>query len=137
MYTRFGDELGDDLRFVILSIGVAMSLATLIVPVIIFANHRLYATVATCPLVLFWTIITGVGANPHSLDRYPGADFKSYLPLGAGSYMIFFLPVVLLSVAPAKAVARRLIFLALGLVLLIALNELSKLGLDVTAPKHG
>jgi len=43
--------------------------------------------------------------------------------------------VILLSVAPAKAVSRRLIFLALGLILLIALNELSKLGLDVTAPK--
>ena len=38
-------------------------------------------------------------------------------------------------VAPAKAVSRRLIFLALGLLLLIGLNELSKLGLDVTAPK--
>jgi hypothetical protein len=37
-------------------------------------------------------------------------------------------PLVLLSVAPAKAVSRRLIFLALGLILLIALNELSKLG---------
>jgi len=44
-------------------------------------------------------------------------------------------PLILLSVAPAKAVSRRLIFLALGLLLLIALNELSKLGLDVTAPK--
>jgi hypothetical protein len=49
--------------------------------------------------------------------------------------MIFLLPVILLSVAPAKAVSRRLIFLALGLLLLIALNELSKLGLDLTAPR--
>jgi hypothetical protein len=49
--------------------------------------------------------------------------------------MSSFLPVVVLSIAPAKAVSRRLIFLALGLLLLIALNELSKLGLDVTAPK--
>jgi len=40
-----------------------------------------------------------------------------------------------LSVAPAKAISRRLIFLALGLLLLIALNELSKLGLELTAPK--
>ena len=49
--------------------------------------------------------------------------------------MISGLPLALVSVAPAKAISRRLIFLALGLVLLIALNELSKLGLDVTAPK--
>ena len=44
-------------------------------------------------------------------------------------------PLILLLAAPAKAISRRLIFLALGLLLLIALNELSKLGLDVTAPK--
>jgi hypothetical protein len=49
--------------------------------------------------------------------------------------MIWVLPLILLSVAPAKAVSRRLIFLAIGLILLIALNEVSKLGLDVTAPK--
>ena len=42
---------------------------------------------------------------------------------------------ILLSVAPAKAISRRLIFLALGLLLLITLNELSKLGIDLTAPK--
>jgi hypothetical protein len=51
--------------------------------------------------------------------------------------MMFALPVILLSVAPAKAISRRLIFLGLGLVLLVALNELSKLGLELTAPKHG
>src|SRR5262245_29536231 len=54
-------------------------------------------------------------------------------------YSATVLPVVLsgilVSVAPAKAISRRLIFLAIGLILLIALNELSKLGLDVTAPK--
>src|SRR4029077_4864522 len=44
-------------------------------------------------------------------------------------FISWFLPLILLSVAPAKAVSRRLIFLALGLLLLIALNELSKLGL--------
>ena len=42
---------------------------------------------------------------------------------------------ILLSAAPAKAISRRLIFLATGFILLIALNQLSKLGLDVTAPK--
>jgi TctA family transporter len=51
---------------------------------------------------------------------------------------IIALPPILLSVAPAKAISRRLLFLAIGLILLIALNELSKLGWDVTAPKaHG
>jgi len=49
--------------------------------------------------------------------------------------LISVLPLILLSVALAKAVTRRLIFLALGLLLLIGLNELSKLGLDVNGPK--
>jgi hypothetical protein len=49
--------------------------------------------------------------------------------------MIVILPLILLVVAPAKAVSRRLIFLALALLLLIALNELSKLGLDLRAPQ--
>ena len=49
--------------------------------------------------------------------------------------VLLVLAVILLSVASAKAISRRLVFLALGLILLIALNELSKLGLDLTAPK--
>jgi TIR domain len=90
-------------------------------------RHKLHAGLAICLLVVFWTIIT----------------FNQItMPLSRGGYisriafaMIEFLPPILLLVAPAKAVSRRLIFLALGLILLIALNELSKLGLDVTAPK--
>jgi hypothetical protein len=61
----------------------------------------------------------------------PSEGFANFTAIA----MISILPVILLSVAPAKAVNRRLIFLALGLLLLIALNELSKLGLDLTAPK--
>ena len=53
----------------------------------------------------------------------------------ASAAMLLVLTLIILSAAPAKAVSRRLIFLALGLLLLVALNELSKLGLDVTAPK--
>jgi len=45
----------------------------------------------------------------------------------AAIVMMIVLPLILLSVAPAKAVTRRLIFLGLGLLLLIGLNELSKL----------
>ena len=60
---------------------------------------------------------------------------KNERAIFVASAMMPVLLLILLSVAPAKAVSRRLIFLALGLLLLIALNELSKLGLDVTAPK--
>ena len=49
--------------------------------------------------------------------------------------MVPVVTLILLSVAPAKAISRRLIWLALGLLLLIGLNELSKLGIDVAAPK--
>ena len=55
--------------------------------------------------------------------------------LDTGALMILLFPLILLSVAPAKAISRRLIFLAIGLILLIALNEFSKLGRDVRAPK--
>jgi glycerol uptake facilitator-like aquaporin len=68
--------------------------------------------------------------------------FNQIISMHAGSLIGFsavgaawFLTLILLSVAPARDVGRRLLFLALGLFLLIVLNELSKLGLDVTAPK--
>jgi hypothetical protein len=88
-----------------------------------FARHKLHAAIATFLLGIFWTIIT-VEWAPTSGEAY----FVSIVA-------ILLFPLVLLSVAPAKAISRRLIFLALGLLLLIGLNELSKLGLDVTAPK--
>jgi hypothetical protein len=80
-------------------------------------------------MVVFWIII----AYKPLLDDDPnmGAIELTIATIA----MIYFLPLILLSVAPAKAVSRRLIFLGLGLLLLIALNELSKLGLDVTALK--
>jgi hypothetical protein len=86
-------------------------------------QHRLHAVVAVLLLAIFWDIITfDILVNSFHLTL-----------IAAG--MLWVLSVLLLSVAPAKAVSRRLIFLALGLLLLIALNELSTLGLDVTAPK--
>ena len=102
--------------------------------VAILARHRLHAVVVTMLIGLFWTIITIApftvpGPSERSVS---GSDFAAVV---TGFTMIgLLLPIVLL-VAPAKAVSRRLIFLALGLLLLIALNELSKFGLDVTAPK--
>src|SRR5262249_45532082 len=88
-------------------------------------RHKLHAGLATCLILVFWIIITfnQISAVPDSI-----VSRTAYA-------IIIFLPLIVLSVAPAKAVSRRLIFLALGLLLLIALNELSKLGLDVTAPK--
>jgi hypothetical protein len=76
-------------------------------------------------VIIFWIIITF-----NQIPSPPDWD-----DLVGGIAVIWVFPLILLSVAPAKAISRRLIFLALGLLLLIALNELSKLGLDVTAPK--
>jgi len=67
-----------------------------------------------------------------------GHEFSSRVSSGLSTIsveVIMVAPWFLLRVAPANAISRRLIFLALGLLLLIGLNELSKLGLDVTAPK--
>jgi len=86
---------------------------------VLFARHRLHAVLS---VVLIWIFFHIIAFGPE-------------LPGFVSICLSWFLPVVLLLVAPAKAINRRLIFLALGLILLIALNELSKLGLDVTAPK--
>lgn len=93
-----------------------------VVVVVIFANHKLHAVVTTSLLAVFWTVMI----QPVGLSAGPTATAVT---------MILVFPLILLSVAPAKAVSRRLIFLAIGLLLLIAFNEISKLGLDVTAPK--
>jgi hypothetical protein len=97
--------------------------------IVLFARHRLHAASSVFLILVFFVIIA----------IYPLTEINNvknyFFPLSA--LLAWVLPLILLSVAPAKAIARRLIFLALGLLLLIALNELSKLGLDVTAPKQG
>jgi len=119
-------------------------------PIVLFARHRLHAVVSTSLMLTFFIMITlgplrelgwtGICAIdvPNGIALDPTAvDCPDLLPVGLTTFvLICILPLVLLSVAPAKAISRRLIFLALGLLLLIALNELSKLGLDVTAPKN-
>ena len=88
-------------------------------------------------MLIFFAIITVAPlrdlASQGMLD--PQSDVVIAALLLALFGPICILPLILLSVAPAKVVSRRLIFLALGLLLLIGLNELSKLGLDLTAPK--
>jgi hypothetical protein len=54
-------------------------------------------------------------------------------PSHGGSFNGQSYPIIPQSVQDSHRIAG--FFLALGLLLLIALNELSKLGLDVTAPK--
>jgi len=104
----------------------------LIVP---FARYRLQAAILTALMLTFFTVIT----LAH-LNLYTGPDLADVEVEGLTLFIVLVLawisPLILLSIAPAKDVSRRLIFLAIGLLLLIALNELSKLGLDVTAPKH-
>src|SRR5262249_3049144 len=108
---------------------IAVSVLLVVPPIsiVLFATHRLHATLSVFLITIFYIIIAL--APLFSMDDFGAAAAFSAITTAA------VLPVILLSVAPAKA---DLIFLALGLLLLIALNELSKLGLDVTAPKlHG
>jgi len=97
--------------------------------IVLFARNKLHAALSVCLFLIFSEVI--------ALDPLRGMEPSGWLTaaFGASSVLIWVLPLILLSVAPAKAVTRRLIFLALGLILLIAFNELSKLGLDLTAPK--
>jgi hypothetical protein len=95
----------------------------------LFARHKLYAASSAFLIGMFSTIIVFSPLNLMGGNEVAGGAIFLMLPLA------WVLPLIVLSVAPAKAVSRRLIFLALGLLLLIALNELSNLGLDLTAPK--
>jgi hypothetical protein len=102
----------------------------------LFARDRLHAVMAACLMVIFWVIIS---VNPivsiGMSSENPSDNLAVAAAYFASAAMLLVLTLIILSAAPAKAVSRRLIFLALGLLLLVALNELSKLGLDVTAPK--
>ena len=104
-----------------------LNLVGMLASLVVFARHRLQTAVAALLLGIFWTIIT----------FYQVIQFENANAFFASIAVLLVLAVILLSVASAKAISRRLVFLALGLILLIALNELSKLGLDVTAPKQG
>jgi FtsH-binding integral membrane protein len=118
-------------------IGEMALLVALIAPLVIIvllSRERLHAALSVFLTVIFFMIIAmtqfksmlaGAGDDISSISR----------AVVITVYLTWLLPVILLSVAPAKAVSRRLLFLAIGLLLLIALNELSKLGLDVIAPK--
>jgi hypothetical protein len=116
-----------------LSLSVALMVITWIIApqiiLVLFARHRLHSAVSILLMFIFYLII--------ALDQL--SELSGKMDVGtviAGSILLAsFSPLILLSVAPAKAISRRLIFLALGLLLLIALNELSKLALDLTAPK--
>ena len=153
------DELGpssfSDWLFLKLFYGDIFALSVAFVPQVIifsFAKEKVQTTLAVLLLFVGSVIIAlaplielqnDVFLAAHGIinNSYPGVDLQPGDSLRtdlAGVTYIFIgplLPLILLSVAPAKAVSRRLIFLALGLLLLIGLNELSKLGLDVTAPK--
>lgn len=96
--------------------------------VVTFAKVRLYAALVTVLMVTFWTIIAF-----YQILEFEAAENER--AIFVASAMMPVLLLILLSAAPAKAISRRLIFLALGLLLLVALNEISKLGLDLTAPK--
>lgn len=131
-YLPFGESLFDYAPiYPVVAVLIVFVPPLFIIPVI-FARDRLNAGVSICLLIIFWIIIT---LNQiESATENIGPDKYGNIALAVLA-MIWVLPLILLSVAPAKAVSRRLIFLAMGLILLIALNELSKLGLDVTAPK--
>jgi hypothetical protein len=113
---------------------VAPGLILLITPQVItvlFARHRLHAALVVALITIFFLITVRM----PTFEILPVGTSAGAPAATTTTVVVWLLPLILLSVAPAKDVSRRLIFLAIGLILLIALNELSKPGLDVTAPK--
>ena len=111
----------------------APGLILLITPQVItvlFARHRLHAALVVALITIFFVITVRM----PTFEILPVGTSAGALAATTTTVMVWLLPLILLSVAPAKDVSRRLIFLAIGLILLIALNELSKLGLSVTGP---
>ena len=113
-----------DQTYIILwfSIPVALVIA-------VFARQRLHAAISA---VLFLGAFSFITLMQLQLDFISAPGLFVFVSLIA-----WFSPLILLSVAPARAVSRRLIFLALGLLLLIALNELSKFIHDFSSTLQG
>jgi TIR domain len=100
-----------------------------LVLILLWSRASLHAALSAGLVFMFFMIIAMVQFNRIDFT------YIDITPIFVAVVLVWALPLILLSVAPAKAISRRLIFLALGLLLLIALNELSKLGVDLTAPK--
>lgn len=100
------------------------------VMIVLFSRHRLHAGLSVLLLFVFFWIIT---VTPY---QSMGATHTAVAGVSV-IWSTWFIPLIILSVAPAKAISRRLIFLGLGLLLLIGLNELSKLGIDLTPKLQG
>jgi hypothetical protein len=109
---------------------IAWSITPAIV-IAVFARQRLHATISA---VLFFGAFSLIMLMQLDITLMQLDPFSSALVVLTVVLLAWIAPVILLLVAPAKAVSRRLIFLALGVLLLIALNELSNLVRDL-APK--
>ena len=98
-------------------------IAVTISPIVLCARHRLHAAISVGLILTFFIILAFDPLRELGRPGNPDLDVVGAITL----VLICIFPLILLSVAPAKAISRRLIFLAIGLILLVALNELSKL----------
>jgi TIR domain len=119
------DRLERGLPLPIMMIAIAGTLIFLPMSMLVmmFARDRVHAFMASFLMGISFVIITLLPWD----EIVPATTGSANVAFHVGIFLMSVVPIILLSVAPAKAISRRLIFLALGLLLLIALNELSKL----------
>ena len=107
--------------------------------IVLLARHKLHAVLSAFMITIFWWIVAfSQLINIHSrsddagiiFDEF-GVRFRDPNTEYVAVLLWWGLPLVALLAAPAKAISRHLIFLTIGLILLIAFNELSKLSLVV------
>jgi hypothetical protein len=98
-------------------------------PIIWASQERLQSLALAALLTLFWIALAvvplvSIAAETSDADR---------LALGwAGIFSAMLVPVAVIaieSLAPVKSINQRLLFLATGALLLVALNAISRLGL--------
>jgi hypothetical protein len=86
--------------------------------VIMFAKVRLYATVVVFLMVACWAIVTFSPLVPGRASDFAMVMGVAFIMAPVFSVIIPVSLLILLSVAPAKAISRRLIFLAIGVLYL-------------------
>jgi hypothetical protein len=122
-----------DTKIAILSFVALMTLGPVVL-IILFASYRLYALVITCIVAIFFVILTWPSLTA-TIDIFI-FEVPNPASVGGAYCMLLVALLAMFVISPMQTLFKRLLLLAFCVVALLALNELSKLPLDVKPPKR-